>query len=551
MRLIVNKIVVPSMIFFPRGGKALPSPLIRASIGPMEQSFPRSRFAPGSTGHLVLALWAWAIWSCAEYWRGNPNYSYGWLVPVLGLVFFLRRAAGVGGSTARDVSQPALGWVVGAGLATMAGVFALEFSRTQVWHFVVVIWLIAMLPVAATLWLLRRQRSPLFTAAVFPLLFFLTAVPWPPRIEVPVTASLIQMVAAVTTEILHWLGIEAEAVGGAISLRTGLVGITEACSGIRSLQSGIMFGLAMGEWFLLRPLRRLLLLAIAIGLAVITNLARTLILSLLAERDGTAAVEHYHDLTGNLVVTLMVIGIWLAGRLLRERPAVPFEFSFSAIRPLLNVRSLRTFASVVLVAGMIGLVAARIAAARIDAQDRTQTTAFFSVRDDAQVQPVALPRDVLRELNPTSGEFFRTKGGTADCFHFFWKPSPWNRFVLVHRPDVCMPGVGWQQIGAAQPLTVRFGDRRVRFYAFRFRHLQTQALEIWGVWRNGDAVSIGYRPEQVLTDGAAADELQLRGKRRSATEIVACSVISTDGTPPDLENAVAILASVFQYQPTR
>ena len=25
---------------------------------------------------LLAAAWIWAIWSCAEYWRGNPNYSY-------------------------------------------------------------------------------------------------------------------------------------------------------------------------------------------------------------------------------------------------------------------------------------------------------------------------------------------------------------------------------------------------------------------------------------------------------------------------------------------
>ena len=28
---------------------------------------------------LLAAAWIWAIWSCAEYWRGNPNYSYGWI----------------------------------------------------------------------------------------------------------------------------------------------------------------------------------------------------------------------------------------------------------------------------------------------------------------------------------------------------------------------------------------------------------------------------------------------------------------------------------------
>src|SRR6266403_493200 len=40
---------------------------------------------------VLVALWIWAIWSCAEHWRVNPNYSYGWAVPLLALGFGIRR----------------------------------------------------------------------------------------------------------------------------------------------------------------------------------------------------------------------------------------------------------------------------------------------------------------------------------------------------------------------------------------------------------------------------------------------------------------------------
>src|ERR1700732_492333 len=40
---------------------------------------------------LLLSIWTWAIWSCAEHWQGNPNYSYGGALPPLGLGFGLRR----------------------------------------------------------------------------------------------------------------------------------------------------------------------------------------------------------------------------------------------------------------------------------------------------------------------------------------------------------------------------------------------------------------------------------------------------------------------------
>src|SRR5437879_13593223 len=49
-----------------------------------------ARILPWPT-FLLLGMWAWAIWSCAEHWQGNPNYSYGWAVPPLALGFGLRR----------------------------------------------------------------------------------------------------------------------------------------------------------------------------------------------------------------------------------------------------------------------------------------------------------------------------------------------------------------------------------------------------------------------------------------------------------------------------
>src|SRR5205809_605024 len=309
-------------------------------------------------------------------------------------------------------------------------------------------------------------------AELFPVLFFLTAVPWPPRFEQPITAGLMQAVAAATAGLLHWFGIPAQTAGGAITLRTGVVGITEACSGMRSLQAGIMFGLAMGEWFLLRPQRRIVLLLIAIALALCTNLVRTLVLSLQAEWNGLSAVEKLHDFTGRLAVSARV----------------------------------------------------------------------------------RLPRDVWNELHPTSGEYIRVRNsrlGAGEVFHFFWKPSPWNRFVLVHRPDICMPGVGWESSGSPESITIDFSGHQTQLYLFRFRRGDVEVLELWGVWRNGDAVALDYQPDQVLGVAAVPPALHLEGKRRSATEVVACVVGGNRDHPPDADRAITILKSVFQYNSSR
>lgn len=512
---------------------------------------------------MLIALWAWAIWSCAEHWRGNPNYSYGWVVPLLALGFGIRRyLMTTGGSLEPSIPsfqlQGLAGLLVALGLGALA--FLLEYSREEMWHPQIVLWSICLLAVVSTIATLRiRSGVEVARAEIFPVFFFLTAVPWPPRLEQPITSTLMRWVARATVEFLHWLGIEAQISGAAIAIRPGLVGITEACSGIRSLQAGIMFGLAMGEWFLLRPTRRLILLLIAIVLALATNLIRTLALTLEAERHGVESLDRFHDLIGNVMITALVLAIWVIGKLLAEPSAASAADIFSDRARIFASRLFAPappiFRSVALIL-LAGILCARVVYARLEARDRTQTAPFFVARIDGSKgnKLATVPRAVWDELHATSGEYIRHEspnlpGGGADCFHFFWKPSVWNRFALVHRPDICMPGVGWESDGPAETREIEVDGHFVRFYLFRFRRQNTHALELWGAWRNGETVPIDYRPDQIFGVTAAPSLLHLEGKRRSATEIVACSIIA-DGVKPEPEMAVALLPSVFHYNKT-
>lgn len=508
----------------------------------------------------LLALWTWAIWACAEHWRGNPNYSYGWAVPVLALAFGMRRYLLLRQDSGAVGAAPSGAMVVGlaAGLGIVG--FGLEYAREAMWHPEIVLWTICLLGTGLTLGVLRWcGGGVLARVEAFPVLFFLTAVPWPPRFEQPLTGALMRAVASATTEVLQWLGIEAQASGGAIALRSGLVGITEACSGIRSLQAGIMFGLAMGEWFLLRPGRRILLLCVAIALALVTNLARTLTLALQAEWHGANTVHEVHDLVGNIVITTLVLAIWVVGRVLSRQGDESLLFSEETkararrIAQNLRRRGSGIFAGAT-VAIVLGIFGARLNYARMERLAHTQTAPRFVAQIGAASpnRLAAVPREVWNELHPSSGEYVRTNdpdsaGGGGDCFHFFWKPSVWNRFVLVHRPDICMPGIGWESEAPPEAVELDLDGKKVRFYWFRFRRGNIHALELWGAWRNGDPVPLDYTVEQVFGAAPPPSSLPLEGKRRSATEIVACSVMQEGGAPAQ-EIAVALLRSVFHYR---
>lgn len=484
-------------------------------------------------------------------------------MPFLVVAFSIRRLVHFGSTFAGSKIRIRGGSAVVAFACVAALACWLDFSREQMWHPQLVLWSICVAVVAATLvsFAIGGGRAVAVDQA-FPVLFLLTAVPWPPRIEQPITSTLMRWVASATTELLHWLGIQAQTSGGAIALHDGVVGITEACSGIRSLQAGIMFGLAMGEWFLLSTARRVVLLAIAIALAFATNLGRTLLLALHADRHGTASVESVHDMIGNIMITSLIILICGAGKVLsRSLPAA--DRSFGRLRSStkqIAVNASRS-AGKIFAGGafglIIGLAVARTMSAQIEARDHSQLAPFFSVRPDlnsgGSAQRIPIPREIWNELRPTSGEYVRLERsdlplGSSDSYHFFWKPSPWNRFALVHRPDICMPGIGWQQSHEPEPVQVNFGNRSVRCYAFRFRRGNVHALELWGVWRNGEPVSLDYSADQALGSAAAPVGLQLAGKRRSATEIVACSVMS-ENEPPATNTAVRVMESLFEYSP--
>ena len=282
-------------------------------------------------------------------------------------------------------------------------------------------------------------------------------------------------------------------------------------------------------------------------------------LALQAEWHGANAVEQVHDMVGNIVITSLVLAIWFLGKLLSPREAAPRllsnEMKERAKRfldhPLARSSSAFAAATIMLVAGIF---AARLLYARAEGAVHMQTTPRFMAQlaNGSANRLTPVPREVWNELHPTSGEYVRHndpagQDHSGDCFHFFWKPSVWNRFVLVHRPDICMPGIGWQPNGTAEPIDLDFEGQQVRFYVFRFERGSTYALELWGAWRNGDPVPLDYTTAQVFGAAPPPVSLQLEGKRHSATEIVACS-ITAEGAEPAREIAVALLRSVFNYK---
>ena len=114
----------------------------------------------------------------------------------------------------------------------------------------------------------------------FPIAFFLIAVPWPTGIEQPLIQGLMPTVATIATETLSLFGIPAEVQGNLIHINGGVVGVNEACSGVRSLQTSVMIGLLFGELNRLNLVRRIGLIVAAVFIAFVANCGRAFFLVL-------------------------------------------------------------------------------------------------------------------------------------------------------------------------------------------------------------------------------------------------------------------------------
>lgn len=148
--------------------------------------------------------------------------------------------------------------------------------------------------------------------------FILIAMPMPSAVQGPVVGGLQSLVARFNVELLNLIGIPAQQIGSLIHLPNGTVGIDEACSGVRSLQSTIMAAIFIGYVSLKRNSLRLVLFGAGVILAIVGNIGRSLYLSLMAHWRGMDAIERVHDAAGWSVLAFTAAGVillsWIIGR---------------------------------------------------------------------------------------------------------------------------------------------------------------------------------------------------------------------------------------------
>ena len=169
--------------------------------------------------------------------------------------------------------------------------------------------------------MLRVRLTALF---LFPVLVWVVSAPMVSAVEAQLNLFLLHKVVTVVAFVFDLLGLPIEQQGNVLVLPTGRVGVEDACSGIRSLTGCLFAGSFLAAVFLEQWWKKIALVAAALLLAFVTNLARSLFLTAWAYNRGPESIGGaVHDLAGYAVLGLTVAGLLALLPLLNLRLSAP------------------------------------------------------------------------------------------------------------------------------------------------------------------------------------------------------------------------------------
>jgi exosortase len=447
-----------------------------------------SRTAAIPLGFLLLAAsGAMMLGPLARFWNENANYGYGWGVPFLAAYLVHERwrcrpAPTLGSGRGRLSLVLVIG---GWALVCLALRLVLETepaSRPLLW--LAASWFAG----AALAWAGLLGGSSWVRHFAFPVLFLLAGVPWIFRCELLLVQGLMRWNAAWVAAALRVAGEPALAAGNTIVLSSGQLGVSEACSGIRSLQAALMMALFFGEFYRHGWRGRLGLLAAGALVALLGNFVRMLSLAWRGAVHGVAAVEAAHDSTGWLILGTTIAALWLIG--LATKPARLPVRSRAPDSPPSAQRPALTWA--------IGVFATTLLA-------RVATQGWYSWRESSaphypawtvawperapDFQSSPLPRETLRELRAADASTAAWRDAAGWRWNGLWiryHAGAEGKVVFeAHNPTLCLPAAGWRPLPGGADFALEANGVRLNVEGRSFATAGRTAQVFWIPYLDG------------------------------------------------------------------
>ena len=321
------------------------------------------------------------------------------------------------------------------------------------------------------------------------LAIMLFTVPWPTRIEQPLIQGLMRAVSAITVDILNLPGILAIQKGNIIQLTNGLVGIEEACSGVRSFQSTLMTAYFLGEFYRFGFKLRVMLIALGSILSFVLNIGRTFVLTGVTYKMGPKIMEYWHDSVGNLVAAvafaIMVVIAWYISKRMR------LGHSASTIpKRRHQIQFLRSNHIIPLLALiLLSFPVAEWWYSRNESGERSgpvRNVNWDLVGEDVYFQNIpAATRAILRYSEGTKAVWTSFGPVQWTVFHFGWDEGKISAFSDVHNPEICMPSAGFTLTETGPPVAWKRDGLELKLNSYGFQTgTSAKYYVFYGVWND-------------------------------------------------------------------
>jgi exosortase/archaeosortase family protein len=286
--------------------------------------------------------------------------------------------------------------------------------------------------------------------------------------ESSIVQNLMGTVTYCAVEIAGWLGVGAYQVGNVIELRNGFVGVDDACSGVRTLQAGIMVSLVLGELLGLGLMKRVSLVFCGCAWVFVCNVFRAASLVTLAANSGFASLERWHDLIGTLALVLGLAGLLGLGWLWRSDSG-PSVIETGRTEPRGSVAG--ELIAIFWLLAVFGTTEFWYRSHEREFVERPRWQIRWPQGNDTlQVLPVAdTTRAILHCDDASSAAWEEPRGVRWWSFFARWNPGRAAlQLVRSHSPEVCLPAAGRTFRSEGPPLTMQAGAISLDFRVYEF-----------------------------------------------------------------------------------
>ena len=256
---------------------------------------------------LLLGVYHEIIGHMMTDWYDDPNYSHGFLVPLIAGYFVHERWDTLKSMKVSPNNAGLFLILFGAVLLVIANIGSeLYTSRSS---------LIVILAGAV----LFFWGTGIFKALMLPLCFLIFMVPLPEIVYNAIAFPMKLMVAEYSVDFMDAIGIIVIREGNIIMFPEITLEVADACSGLRSLMSLITLAVAFSFFIHISLVKRVIIVTSAIPIAIFTNALRVIGTGILSRHYGAAAAEgFFHEFAGLLVFALAVVMLVGFGILLKK-----------------------------------------------------------------------------------------------------------------------------------------------------------------------------------------------------------------------------------------